>query len=215
MKVESDRSFILGIAKELTKQSSTNTEGERINLDFYQPIEGKGEYHWIAKISIADKTAYYCAARTIKDLIYQILDKEQKYFPNCLELEKSNIEISRERLVHTYVDDDFVEKTCERFEAEGRSKMIGEAKIKPSISVPADAELMPIVEPGEEKTKGFMITKRNLLAKHEILAAAAPRIEKEIQEAYIGKKGDGIVWISTLDRDKFILGPSTGELICQ
>ena len=186
---------------------------EEKGLDFYQPIGGEGKDFWIAKISIVDKTAYYCAAETINDLLNQILEKEQKYFPRLLELDRANLEISRERLICTHVSGHLVKEACKRLEAEGRDKEIAGTKIPASVSVPADYKLMPIIEPSKEKIKGFTITERELLAKYEVLAKAA-RIGK-IWSAHLEKRNDKIIWVLTSDKGKLFLDASTGELMEQ
>jgi len=154
-----------------------------------------GECYWTAKISVAGNAAYYYVSETLLSLLRQILEKGQTHFPGLLEVKNVNVEISREMLVHSPVPSHIAERSYEKIP----NKEVKEAKISVSVSIPADVELTLIVEFDEEKVKGFKITRRNVLAKYEVLAIAAAKTKQKIKGAHIEGKHGKVFWVVASD----------------
>lgn len=55
-------------------------------------------------------------------------------------------------------------------------------------------ELTPIVELGEDKTEGFIITGRKVLAKYEVLSVATAKTKQKIKYAHIEEENGKVFW---------------------
>jgi uncharacterized membrane protein YkoI len=173
------------------------------------PMED-GKCYWTAKISVAEDVAYYCVSETLLDLLRQILEKGQTHFPGLLEVKSINLETSREILAHTPVPSHIAERAYKKIP----EKEIKEAKIPAFVSIPIDAELMPIVKLlDEEKGKGFIIASRKILAQYEILAIATAKTKQKIEDARIEEKNGKVFWVVFSDDKEMRFDLTTGELL--
>ncbi len=177
-------------------------------LQFFMPMED-GECYWAAKISVAGNAAYYCVSETLLDLLRQILEKGQTHFSDLLELGSVNLEIAKETLAHVPIPNHVTQRAYEKIS----DKEIKEAQISPFISIPIDAELTPMVELYEEKVKGFIITRRKVLARHEILAIAAAKTNRKIEHVHVEQKNSKVFWVVFSNDKEMRFDITTGELL--
>ncbi|NVM53222.1 MAG: hypothetical protein HWN66_05925 [Candidatus Helarchaeota archaeon] len=176
-------------------------------LDFYIPIKGTGDNYWIAEICIKENLCYYCVATSQTELRKNVQEISDKHFPGLLELENTQINYFTSNLVYSPVPGYVAENAFKKI----TKKKIKDIEILPSISIPNDAELTPIIDMDMGKINGLSLKKRNLLAKYEIIAIATKA--SSVKNAMIKEIDDKILWyISTMEEDIFF-DAITGEEI--
>lgn len=72
-------------------------------------------------------------------------------------------------------------------------------------------ELTPIVELGEDKTEGFIITGRKVLAKYEVLSVATAKTKQKIKYAHIEEENGKVFWVVASNNEEIRFDLTTGE----
>ncbi|MFX1451752.1 MAG: hypothetical protein ACFFCM_12965 [Promethearchaeota archaeon] len=169
---------------------------EPSQLDFYIPMDGKGEKYWVSEVTVGEKIAFYSVATSISLEKKENKRKEKKYFPNLLTLENVKINYINDYLVYSPVPG-FIADTAYTQIAK---KKINGIEIPANISVPSDADLTPIVDMNKGKINGFEIKKRELLAKYEINAIISEKYK--IEDINVAEINGEVVWEVLTDGEK-------------
>ncbi len=177
---------------------------EPSQLDFYIPMDGKGEKYWIAEVILGEKLAFYSVGNSISIVKKENKRKAKKYFPGILNLK--NVEIN-------YVNDYLVYSPVPSFIADTAYNQISKKKINGTeipakISVPSDADLTPIVDMNKGKIKGLAIKKRELLAKYEINAIVSEKYN--VEDLKITELNGELIWEVLTNEGKRYFDPFTG-----
>lgn len=176
-------------------------------LDFYMPIAGTGERRWIGMVSAMGKTAYYCVASSMQELLDAIHTKGDKHFPGLLNTGGVVIKHTQENVVHSPVPSHIAQKTYKNIS----HKEVCGIKIPCEVSVPMDVELCPVVDVGEGTLQEFEIKRREILAKYEITAVASKT--SNVRDVRIQEEGGKLLWVVYAEEGEFKFDAVTGEKV--
>lgn len=198
------------IIREQNFAEPTNEISSRIEetqLDFYIPIDGTGDKYRIAEISINDNLAYYCVADSLINLDKEIQRKANMHFPGLLNLKSVNIKYLSDYLVNSSVASFIAESAIKNI----ASKKINDVEIPSYISIPNDADLMPIINIGKDCIKDLKIRERKILAKYEIKTIASKF--GNVKKATLKEIDGDIIWEVSTNSGELYFNIINGERI--
>ena len=174
-------------------------------LKFYICIDGTGEKYWIAEVSIKENLCYYCVATSQTELEKSVREISDKHFPGLLELKNTQIKYFTNNLVYSPVPGFIAENAFKNL----TNKKIKDVEIPPSISIPYDVELTPIIDMEKGYIRGLQIKKRNLLAHYEITAIASKT--SSVKNARLEEIDDKIIWHVLTNDGEIFINANIGE----
>ncbi|MEM2146400.1 MAG: hypothetical protein QW279_13645 [Candidatus Jordarchaeaceae archaeon] len=139
-------------------------------MKVYVPLkekENSGANMWVAKVGYESNVAFYAISHNMKELYESVNEKAQNHYPGLLELQKSFLNIRRARLGEVDIPENLINSATRKIE-ETNSR---EEKIPPSILVPLELELVPVVNfDNDNMDPDFnrFIEARSILSKEEI-----------------------------------------------
>jgi hypothetical protein len=139
-------------------------------MKVYVPLKEKknpGPTTWIAKIGFESNVAFYAVSDSMEELYESIAEKAKEHFPGLMELEKSFVNVKKTRLGEVDISDNLLNSATKKIEESD----FEDVKIPPSILVPLELELVPVVnfdlEDVDSEFSRF-VEARNILSKEEI-----------------------------------------------
>lgn len=139
-------------------------------LRVYIPLKEKknpGATMWVAKVGHESNIAFYAVSDNMDELYESINEKAENYYSGLMELEKSFINVKKARLSHVDISETIINSATRKIEENDYDGL----KIPPSILVPLELELVPVVNFDPEDVDpefNRFVTPRNILSKEEI-----------------------------------------------
>lgn len=139
-------------------------------MKVYVPLkekENSGANMWIAKVGYETSVAFYAISNNMSELYESVNEKAQNHYPGLLELQKSFLNIRKARLGEVDLPEGLINSATRKIE-ETNSQ---EEKIPPSILVPLELELVPVVNFDNDNIDpefNRFIEARSILSKEEI-----------------------------------------------
>ncbi|GEM_PF-2335862 len=140
-------------------------------MKVYVPLREKkdaGSIMWVAKVGYESNVAFYAVSDNMDELYESINEKAQNHYSGLMDLDRSFITVRKARLGEVDIPERIIGSATRKIEEEG----YGNTKIPPSILVPLDLELVPIVNLGLDDVDpefSRFIEARNILSKEEII----------------------------------------------
>nr|MDO8081868.1 hypothetical protein [Candidatus Freyarchaeota archaeon] len=139
-------------------------------MKVYVPLKEKenpGPTTWIAKIGFESNVAFYAVSDSMEELYDSIDEKAKEHFPGLMELEKSFVNVKKTRLGEVDIPENLVNSATKKIEESD----FEDVRIPPSILVPLELELVPVVnfdlEDVDSEFSRF-VEARNILSKEEV-----------------------------------------------
>ncbi|MEM3564886.1 MAG: hypothetical protein QXR19_16780 [Candidatus Jordarchaeaceae archaeon] len=162
-------------------------------MKVYVPLREKKisvKIMWVAKVGYESKVAFYAVSDNMDKLYESISEKAQSHYPGLVDLEKSFITVRKARLGEVDIPESIIGSATRKIEEEG----YGSTQIPPSILVPLDLELVPIVNfglDGVDPEFSRFIEARSILSKEEIICLNELNDEAKIT---LTEKDGYLVW---------------------
>jgi hypothetical protein len=162
-------------------------------MKVYVPLREKkdaGSIMWVAKVGYESNVAFYAVSDNMDELYESINEKVQNHYSGLMDLDKSFITVRKARLGEVDIPERIIGSATRKIEEEG----YGSAQIPPSILVPLDLELVPIVnfnlDDADPEFSRFIET-RSILSKEEIIFLNELNDEAKIT---LTEKDGHLVW---------------------
>ena len=129
--------------------------------------ENPGPTMWVAKVGYELNVAFYAISDNMKELNETVNEKVQNHYAGLLELEKSFLNVKKARLGEVDIPENVINSATRKIEEKDHES----AKIPPSILIPLELELVPVVifDPNDADPEvSRFVEARNILSKEEI-----------------------------------------------
>jgi hypothetical protein len=139
-------------------------------MKVYIPLKEKknpGANMWVAKVGFESNVAFYAISDNLDELYESVNEKAQNHYSGLLELQKSFLNVKKARLGEVDIPENLINSATRKIEESNYQ----EINIPPSIFVPLELELVPLVnfdiEDADPEFNRFAEA-RNILSKEEI-----------------------------------------------
>ncbi|MFB0562811.1 MAG: hypothetical protein ACETWM_16555 [Candidatus Lokiarchaeia archaeon] len=139
-------------------------------MKVYVPLKQKknpGATMWVAKVGYESNVAFYAISDDMDELYESINQKAKNHYSGLMDLEKSFINVKKARLGEVDIPENLVNSATRKIE----EKDFEDVRIPPSILVPLEMELVPVVNFDPEDVDpefSRFVKPRNILSKEEI-----------------------------------------------
>ncbi len=113
-------------------------------MKVYVPLKEKknpGATLWVAKVGYELNVAFYAISDNMDELYEAVNEKAQNHYSGLLELQKSFLNVKKARLGEVDIPENLINSAMRKIE----EKDYQGVKIPPSILVPLELELVPVV----------------------------------------------------------------------
>ena len=139
-------------------------------MKVYVPLKEKknpGPTMWVAKVGYESNVAFYAISDNMDELYESVNEKAKNHYPGLMDLKKSFINVKKARLGEVDIPENLVNSATRKIEEQD----FEDVRIPPSILVPLDLELVPVVnfDPDDVDPEfSRFVEPRNILSKEEI-----------------------------------------------
>ncbi len=139
-------------------------------MKVYVPLKEKknpGATMWVAKVGYESSVAFYAISDDMDELYESVNEKSKNHYSGLMDLEKSFINVKKARLGEVDIPENLVNSATRKIEEED----FEDVRIPPSILVPLEMELVPVVNFDPEDVDpefSRFVEPRNILSKEEI-----------------------------------------------
>jgi hypothetical protein len=162
-------------------------------MKVYVPLKEKenpGATMWVAKVGYESSVAFYAISDRMDDLYKSVNEKAQNHYPGLLELQKSFLNIKKARLGEVDIPENLINSATRKIEENNFKEVI----IPPSILVPLELELVPVVNFDTDNMDpefNRFVEARSILSKEEIKFLNGLDNESKLT---LTAKDDSLVW---------------------
>lgn len=139
-------------------------------MKVYVPLKEKQNPEatmWVAKVGYESSVAFYAISDNMNELYESVNEKAQIHYSGLLELQKSFLNIKKARLGEIDIPENLINSATRKIEENNYQ----EVKIPPSILVPLELELVPVVNFDTDNLDpefDRFVETRSILSKEEI-----------------------------------------------
>ncbi|WXG41476.1 MAG: hypothetical protein WED07_12035 [Candidatus Freyarchaeum deiterrae] len=170
-------------------------------MKVYVPLKenkNPGATMWVAKVGYELNVAFYAISDNMNELYESVNEKAQNHYSGLLELKKSFLNVKKTRLGEVDIPENIINSATRKIE----EKENQEVKIPPSILVPLELELVPVVNfDTDDMDPEFsrFVEARNILSKEEIKFLNG--LDDESKLTLIANE-DQLVWLCQKGNEK-------------